>query len=70
MRKFVICLMLSCAGLLVACGPRASVDNGAGYALLTPSALTRNFMLTNDRRFAQQVAEHNLQCQKDKGCEK
>lgn len=37
---------------------------------MTPNASTRTFVLSNDRMFAKQVAAHNAQCAKDKGCKK
>ncbi|WP_377299613.1 hypothetical protein [Rhizobium sp. SGZ-381] len=72
MRMLKHCLLLIFVLPLVACSPtRNAVDgDGAGYALLTPNAGTRAFMLREDDAFARQVAAHNLQCRNDALCAK
>lgn len=54
---------------LTGCATTA-INEGAGYSLLTPSPVTASTIVVTDRRFAEQVAAHNRQCRKDKGCEK
>lgn len=70
MSKSAIWMMPVSALLLAACSPTASVNDGAGYSLLTPNSASRATMLAEDRAFAEQVAAHNAQCRKDKGCTK
>lgn len=50
--------------------PKGSVNDGAGYSKLTPSAATRNFIVKNDIPFTKQVVGHNDQCAQDKMCAK
>jgi hypothetical protein len=44
------------------------VNDGAGYAALTPSPATRAFIVEHDQAFARQMVAHNLQCGKDEFC--
>ena len=44
-------------------------NDGIGYKRLTPNAGTRGYIIANDLPFARQVAAHNRQCAKDKGCQ-
>ncbi|MEO3389479.1 hypothetical protein [Mesorhizobium sp. CAU 1741] len=52
------------------CQSKAGVNDGAGFALLTPSAETRSFIIANDRPFAEQVAGHNRTCMALPACTK
>ena len=71
MRRFATCLtLLSVLPLAAGCPTMASVSDGAGYARLTPNSATRTFITQNDPVFTGQVAEHNIQCDKDEGCQK
>jgi hypothetical protein len=47
-----------------------SVSDGAGYEILTPLPVTRNWLLKNDVEFARDVVGHNRQCEKDPLCQK
>lgn len=58
MSKRALLMMLACAGLLAACQtPRGTACDGVER--LTPAANTRQYIIANDRPFAQQVAAHN-----------
>jgi len=46
------------------------VNDGAGYAALTPAPQTAAWIVNNDARFARQVVAHNMQCGKDAFCRK
>jgi hypothetical protein len=47
--------------------PGAATD-GAGFARLAPSAETRDFIIREDRPFAEQVAAHNRACDRAAAC--
>lgn len=67
-----IAALLSCAAL-VGCStstPPASDLSGAGFVLEQPSAATRQFIITNDRPFAEQVAVNRAACQRAPLCKK
>lgn len=63
-------MMLASVGLLTGCTSTTSASDGAGYEKLHPNAETRNFIINNDRFFANEVAAHNIQCGKDRACRK
>lgn len=63
-------MMLSSAALLAGCTATTSASDGAGYEKMHPNAQTREFILLNDRPFANEVAAHNIQCAKDRACRK
>ncbi|KQW51035.1 hypothetical protein ASD02_32415 [Ensifer sp. Root1252] len=52
------------------CSQTSGATDGAGYAMLTPSGATRQFMIANDQPFARQVASHNRMCAAHAGCSK
>ncbi|MCV0423867.1 MAG: hypothetical protein K5905_00185 [Roseibium sp.] len=45
-----------------------SVLYGAGYKRITPSKATAQFIWENDKELVDQIAAHNLQCEKDASC--
>lgn len=56
--------------LLGRCSSTASVTNGAGFERLSPSAATRDFIISQDIEFARQVAAHNRTCETMPACRK
>lgn len=63
--------MLLFAVSLAASGcSRTPANDGAGFELLTPSPETRQFIITNDKPFARQVAGHNRTCVAQPACRK
>ena len=50
--------------------PPASDLSGAGFVLEQPSAATRQFIIANDRPFAEQVAVNRAACQRAPLCKK
>jgi hypothetical protein len=70
MRIFRSLMTLAFAASLAACGAKASVVDGSGFEVLTPSAGTRSYIVANDRPFADQVASHNRTCRAQAGCKK
>lgn len=70
MTRSTACLLLISALALAACGTTGSVNDGAGYAALTPSPATRAFIVEQDQPFARQVVAHNQQCRTDPLCRK
>jgi hypothetical protein len=63
----VICAMsLAVSG----CVTRTPANDGAGFERLTPSAATRQFIIANDRPFAEQVVAHNETCDQQPACRK
>lgn len=50
--------------------PPASVVDGSGFEMLTPSPATRKFIVANDLPFARQVVAHNETCARQAGCRK
>ncbi|PWE56745.1 hypothetical protein DEM27_10300 [Metarhizobium album] len=70
MSKSASYLMLLFALSLAVSGCSTSANDGSGFETLTPSAGTRQFIIANDRGFANQVASHNRTCQKQAGCRK
>lgn len=69
MKASQIFLAPICALSLAGCQTTA-INEGTGYSLLTPSPVTARTIVVTDRKFAEQVAAHNRQCRKDKGCSK
>lgn len=69
MRRQALAISLAC-GLLSGCGTTASVVDGSGFEMLHPLPITRNFIVKNDRRFAEEVATHNDVCAAQPGCRK
>lgn len=67
MKMLARCLTLSAAGFLAACGTSTQVDVCDGWEKLTPSGATRQFLLTQDPPFTDQVISHNLHGQRQ-GC--
>ncbi|BCH59209.1 hypothetical protein RvVAR0630_18330 [Agrobacterium vitis] len=63
-------MVLACAALSAGCGTTGSVNDGAGYAALTPAPETAAWIVNHDERFARQVVAHNMQCAKDELCRK
>lgn len=63
-------MQLSAALLAAACQTTGSVNDGAGYSRLTPNSGTRTYITQNDPLFTDQVAGHNVQCNKDPRCTK
>ena len=59
MTKFATCLTLISAGLLAACSQTAPASECDGWRKLSPAAPTRQFIIAQDRPFAEQVAGHN-----------
>ncbi|PZP67904.1 MAG: hypothetical protein DI604_20175 [Delftia acidovorans] len=62
MRRYLSWTIGFCALSLAGCQTSATAIEGAGFKPLTPSAETRQFIIANDRPFAQQVASHNRTC--------
>lgn len=48
----------------------ASDLSGSGFIMETPNAASRQFIIANDRPFAEQVAVNRATCQKLAGCRK
>ena len=48
----------------------ASDLSGAGFVLETPNAASRQFIIANDRTFAEQVAVNRAACQSAPLCQK
>ncbi len=48
----------------------ASDLSGAGFLMLTPNAATRQFIIENDRPFAEQVAVNRAACERAPLCKK
>lgn len=48
----------------------ASDLSGAGFVLETPNAASRQFIIANDRPFAEQVAVNRAACQRAPLCKK
>ena len=48
----------------------ASDLSGAGFLMLTPNAETRQFIITNDRPFAEQVSVNRSACERAPLCKK
>ena len=69
MKTCAICLIAIFSASLAGCAT-SGVGEGAGYELLTPSRATAEFIVSNDRPFAEQVVGHNRQCRADDGCRK
>lgn len=62
-------MLPACVMLLAVAGCQTGgASDGTGYKRLTPNASTRAHIIANDLPFARQVAAHNRQCEKDKGC--
>lgn len=72
MRKSRTWTRLACVlSLAVAgCQTKVAAIEGAGFSLLTPAAQTRDFIIKNDRPFAEQVAGHNRTCKRLAACTK
>lgn len=70
MKACATCLLLICAAALAGCSSTGSVNDGAGYALITMQAPTRAYIVENDVPLAQQVVAHNKQCAADALCQK
>lgn len=51
------------------CSQTAAIE-GAGFSLLKPSGQTRDFIIKNDRPFAEQVAGNNRSCKRAPACSK
>lgn len=70
MRTLVVIALLSG---LVGCStasPPASDLSGAGFVQLTPNAATRQFVIVNDREFAEQIAVNRTACERAPLCRK
>jgi hypothetical protein len=64
-------LLTFAASLAVAgCQTKTAAIEGAGFSLLKPAAATRDFIIKNDRPFAEQVAGNNRTCQRARACAK
>lgn len=72
MRKLLTSMLLiSALSLAVAgCQTKTAAIEGAGFSLLTPAAATRDFIIKNDRPFANQVAGNNRTCKRAPACTK
>ena len=72
MRRSILYLMPIFAMSLAAsgCSQTSGATDGAGYAMLTLSGATRQFIIANDQPFARQVASHNRTCAAHAGCSK
>lgn len=66
--KFAFLAIL--CGFLASCQTKASDLSGAGFVMETPSSATRDFIIRNDRPFAEQVAVNRAACEKSPGCQK
>ncbi len=58
--------VLSLAG--AGCQTKVAAIEGAGFSLLTPASSTRDFIIKNDRPFAEQVAGNNRTCKRVPAC--
>ena len=72
MRRSTLLLTLTFASVLAAygCQRTSGAIDGAGFSTLTPSPATRQFIIANDRPFANQVVSHNATCASLSGCAK
>lgn len=52
------------------CQTKSGAIEGAGFSLLTPGPATRDFIIKNDRSFANQVAGNNRACKRSPACVK
>lgn len=69
MLKFVLSLtMILSMSLLISCQSRVASSAGIGYQLTTPQKKTAEYIVKNDRKFANQVAGNNRICKMHKGC--
>ena len=62
--------LLSASFALTLAGCQTSALDGAGYRKIVLAPATAPWLVLNDEQAARQIAAHNLQCEKDKGCEK
>ncbi len=46
---------------------KVTVNDGAGFAALTPARPTMAFIVNNDAPFARQILSHNATCAKQPG---
>ena len=72
MRKSRGWIWPACALSLMAagCQTRTAATDGAGFSLMTPSPATKDFIIKNDRPFANQVAGNNRTCRAAPACSK
>lgn len=68
-------VVLTCAAGLFTSGCSGTVKpasdlSGAGFVLETPNAATRQFIIANDRPFAEQVVVNRQACQRAPLCKK
>lgn len=64
MRIGAIILLVALAG----CSQTVPAIDGAGFSLLKPTGPTRDFIIKNDRPFAEQVAGNNRTCKRAPAC--
>jgi len=57
-------------GALVLSGCATTANDGAGFEALHPSPASRQFIIANDRPFANEVASHNATYASQPGCRK
>lgn len=71
MRWLVIIGSVVLAGCAVSDkAPPASDVSGAGFVMLSPNAAARQFIIANDRQFAEQVVVNREACRKAVLCRK
>lgn len=66
-------IVLAVGAILAGCSstPKPASDlSGAGFVQMTPNAATRQFIITNDRPFAEQVAVNRSACANAPLCKK
>lgn len=64
-------LAIFAAGWAVSgCQATTSANDGAGFERMTPSAGTRQYIISNDIPFAKQIVAHNQTCDKLPACRK
>lgn len=68
-RMILVCAAALLSGCAATTKP-ASDLSGAGFVLETPSAATRQFIITNDRPFAEQVIVNRQACAQAPLCKK
>lgn len=61
-------LIFALSSAAAGCQTKTAATEGAGFSLLTPAPATRDFIIKNDRPFANQVAGNNRTCQRAPAC--
>jgi len=71
MRIFALLAIFAFISAGAACQSAPASDlSGSGFIMETPNAASRQFIIANDRPFAEQVAVNRATCLKLPGCKK